>query len=84
MKDDDVWSTRRMSVDQMAELKQELDKSREHKEIVITVTKEVCERIEKLLPEIMSGASKKDLEFTAAIRRIFMTGLDALETDSRG
>lgn len=80
MNDDDVFSTRRITADELSQLHKALEARTV--ELGISVTPDVLERIERLLPKMQEDATESDeLRRAMALRQIFMTGLYALESE---
>lgn len=78
--DDDVFSTRRITADQMDQLHKALETRTV--DLSISVGGDVLDRIEKLLPMITDSAEQnQDLRRAMAMRQIFMAGLYALESE---
>ena len=82
MSDDDIFSTRRISPIEMADLQKELKAREEMVDITIPVAPELMRRIETLIPKIEEpDAANEQLKYAAALRQILMTGLHALERE---
>lgn len=83
MSDDDYgsnFSTRRVSLDEMNQLKDMLNQSTT--ELKIEVTSDVLARIDSLLPKMeVQDGSPESLQFAMAVRQIFMAGLYSLERE---
>jgi hypothetical protein len=78
--DDDVFSTRRITADQMDQLHKALETRTA--DLSISVGGDVLDRIEKLLPMITDAKeANQDLRRAMAMRQIFMAGLYALESE---
>ncbi len=78
--DDDVFSTRRITADQMDQLHRELESRTV--DLNISVGGDVLDRIERLLPMITDATEEnQDLRRAMAMRQIFMAGLYALESE---
>jgi len=77
--DDDVFSTRRITADQMDQLHRELESRTV--DLNISVGGDVLDRIERLLLKISDATEEnQDLRRAMAMRQIFMAGLYALES----
>ena len=80
MSEDDLKSTRRISAAEMGEIQKVLEPG--VLELTITVTPDVMERVEALIPTIHDPAIQSpELRRALALRQIFMAGLYTLETD---
>ncbi|MEZ4461666.1 MAG: hypothetical protein R3E66_18470 [bacterium] len=78
--DEDVFSTRRISADELVQLHKALQTGTV--DLSVSVTPDVLERIERLLPKIREGDEETpELQRAMALRQIFMTGLYALESE---
>lgn len=78
--DDDVFSTRRITADQMDQLHKALETRTV--DLSISVGGDVLDRIERLLPMITDATEEnQDLRRAMAMRQIFMAGLYALESE---
>lgn len=78
--DDDVWSTRKITPSEMAQLQKNLDSRHEMVEISITVPADVSTRIDALIPKMLDADGANDaLKYAAALRQILMSGIHALE-----
>lgn len=77
---DESGSTRRVSPDEMDQLKELLDQNTV--ELSIEVTPDVLARIDSLLPKLdVEDGSSAELRFAMSVRQIFMTGLYTLERE---
>jgi len=78
--DDDVFSTRRITADQMDQLHKALESR--SVDLSISVGGDVLDRIERLLPMITDASeANQELRRAMAMRQIFMAGLYALESE---
>jgi len=78
--DDDVFSTRRITADQMDQLHRELESRTV--DLNISVGGDVLDRIERLLLKCTDATEEnQDLRRAMAMRQIFMAGLYALESE---
>lgn len=78
--DEDVFSTRRITADEMAKIQQALESR--VVDYQLSVTADVAERFERLLRKMEEGSEENDeLKRAMAIRQVFMAGLYALESE---
>ncbi len=76
-----MMSTRRMSAVEMGEIQKALEVG--VIELAITVTPDVIQRVEALMPKIHDQAIQSpEMRRAMALRQIFMAGLYALESDT--
>ncbi|QED26992.1 hypothetical protein FRD01_07000 [Microvenator marinus] len=80
MAEDDLMSTRRISALEMGEIQKALESG--VVELAITVTPEVLQRIEILVPKMQdSSIQSAELRRGMALRQILMAGLYTLESE---
>lgn len=80
MAEDDLMSTRRISALEMGEIQKALESG--VIELAITVTPEVLQRIEILVPKMQdSSIQSAELRRGMALRQILMAGLYTLESE---
>lgn len=76
-----MMSTRRMSAVEMGEIQKALDEG--VLELAITVTPDVIQRVEALVPKIHDQAIQSpEMRRAMALRQIFMAGLYTLESET--
>jgi len=80
MAEDDLMSTRRISAVEMGEIQKALETG--VAELTITVTPDVLERIEALVPKMQdTNIQSSELRRAMALRQILMAGLYTLESE---
>lgn len=80
MGEDDLMSTRRISAIEMGEIQKALESG--VAELTITVTPDVLERIEALVPKMQdTNIQSSELRRAMALRQILMAGLYTLESE---
>lgn len=80
MGEDDLMSTRRISAIEMGEIQKALESG--VAELTITVTSDVLERIEALVPKMQdTNIQSSELRRAMALRQILMAGLYTLESE---